>query len=220
MNDALNEAYGVNIALDDSSEKDGVDPYGYTDVDLRMKTAAAIHEFCQTTNEQLDENEGMADRLKALFIGIADRNKDGEISDDESTILEDIFSYAYDFLYANKVSQLDIKKLLEAWDEDVADRVCRFLKTELSVDSLSDINSFAFANYESPAMLDDSSHFKKVKAVRKGKLVLVNKRISGKVKLSAKQRQALDKARLKSHGATATLSRKRSMRVRNRLGMD
>jgi hypothetical protein len=53
--------------------------------------------------------------------------------------------------------------------------------------------------------------YKATKAIRNGHQVVVNKRISGTVKLSAKQRAALSKARMKSHTGSAIRDRKRSL---------
>lgn len=53
--------------------------------------------------------------------------------------------------------------------------------------------------------------YKATKVMRGGKQVVVNKRISGTVKLSAKQRAALHKAQMKSHTGGAIRMRKRSL---------
>lgn len=53
--------------------------------------------------------------------------------------------------------------------------------------------------------------YKAVKAIRNGQQVVVNKRISGTVRLSAKQRAALNKARAKSHTGAALKQRTRSL---------
>ena len=54
--------------------------------------------------------------------------------------------------------------------------------------------------------------YKGVKAMRHGKVVVINKRISGHVRLSAKQKAALKKARRKSHNGLASMSRMNSIR--------
>jgi len=50
-------------------------------------------------------------------------------------------------------------------------------------------------------------------------VVKINKRISGKVRLSAAQKAGLRKARRKANTAAARLHRKKSMRLRARRGM-
>ena len=54
--------------------------------------------------------------------------------------------------------------------------------------------------------------YKAVKAIRNGKVAIVNKRVSGRVKLSAKQRSALKKARTKASSSGAIKRRVRSMK--------
>lgn len=54
--------------------------------------------------------------------------------------------------------------------------------------------------------------YKGVKAMRHGKVVVINKRISGHVRLSAKQKAALKKARRKAHNGLASMSRMKSIR--------
>ena len=57
-----------------------------------------------------------------------------------------------------------------------------------------------------------SIKYKGVKAMRHGKVVVINKRISGKIRLSAKQKAALKKARRKAHNGLASMSRMKSIR--------
>ena len=61
--------------------------------------------------------------------------------------------------------------------------------------------------------------YKKKLVVRNGKKVRINKRVSGTVRLSAKQKVAIKKARLKSHNARAMLKRAKSMRKRKQMGL-
>ncbi|KJV08053.1 hypothetical protein [Methylocucumis oryzae] len=51
---------------------------------LNEETVAAIHTWLET--DDLDDNETFADRLFALFVGIFDINKNGELDENESEI--------------------------------------------------------------------------------------------------------------------------------------
>ena len=82
---------------------------------------------------------------------------------------------------------------------------------------MADIDNFAFALNDSDAMFD--AVYKKKFVVRGGRKTRVNKRISGKVRLSSGQKMAIRKARMKSHTAAAQLHRMKSMRVRRRSGL-
>ena len=53
--------------------------------------------------------------------------------------------------------------------------------------------------------------YKAIRAMRHGKVVVVNKRVGGTIKLSSKQKAALRKARSKAHRGSAMMSRGRSI---------
>ena len=54
--------------------------------------------------------------------------------------------------------------------------------------------------------------YKGIQVMRHGKVVVINKRISGHVRLSAKQKAALGKARRKAHNGLASMSRVKSIK--------
>ena len=53
--------------------------------------------------------------------------------------------------------------------------------------------------------------YKAIRAMRHGKVVVINKRVGGTIKLSSKQKSALRKARSKAHRGSAMMSRGRSI---------
>lgn len=61
--------------------------------------------------------------------------------------------------------------------------------------------------------------YKKKLVVRRGKKVRINKRVSGHVRLSAKQKIAVRKMLRKSHSAVAKIRRSKSVKVRKRAGL-
>ena len=62
--------------------------------------------------------------------------------------------------------------------------------------------------------------YKRKKVVRDGKVQIVRKRVSGKARLSAAENASLRKARRKAHTAAANLKRRKSMRMRERRGLN
>jgi hypothetical protein len=68
-----------------------------------------------------------------------------------------------------------------------------------------------------PATLD--AVYKKKIVIRRGKKVRINKRVSGTVRLTAKQKVAVRKMLRKTHSAVAQMRRSKSMRVRRRAGL-
>ena len=190
----------------------------YVSTDVAMRAAATVQQWAET--DDLEDGETYSDRLYAMFVGIADSNKDGEISDDESDLIMAALNAGYDYLLSNGVSEADASKLLNDWDDDTAERV-RDLLAESLPDGIDaeqeDLDNFVFSAEENEPVLD--AVYKKTFAIRHGKKVRINKRISGTVRLSAKQKVAIKKAQMKSHSASAMMRRMKSMKLRRRAGL-
>ena len=214
-------AAAAPVAVLDGVDDDG--PTGaaaYAQADMRLKAAAALHQWAETTADDLAEGESTADRLLALVVGIADSDKDGEITDDEAELCNVVLEAMWDYLAAKGVSDEDCSALLNDWDASAADRIIDLLISALpSGDeaTAADMDSFAF-DADSDAAVFDAVYRKKI-AVRKGKKVRINKRVSGHVRLSAKQKISIRKMLRKSHNAVATMHRAKSNRVRQKAGL-
>ena len=190
----------------------------YASKDLAVKAVAAIQEWSET--DDLAEGEGYSDRLMAMFIAIADENKDGELTEAEQAVIETALESAYEYLVSKGVSEEDASLLLNDWDEDAADRVRDLVAAELpdSEDAAADdLNNFVFSESDQEPAYD--AVYKKTFAIRHGKKVRINKRISGTVRLSPKQKVAIRRASMKSHSAAAIMRRMKSMRMRRRAGL-
>jgi len=192
--------------------------------DIRVAAAAMVQAWCETTPADLDDGESMADRLLAMMVGIADENKDGEISDDESTVIDIALNAAYDYFVTKGVSEDDASALLNDGDNDAADRICELLKGALpdgEDGSMADVDAFAFDSESQESLMDSvlDAVYKKKIVIRAGKKVRINKRISGTVRLSAAQKVSIRKAGMKSRSASARMHRMKSMRLRSRMGV-
>jgi hypothetical protein len=216
--------------LDNTTDDDvGGDSADYASTDLRVKAAAIVQEWANTDPSDLGEGESMADRLLMLVIGVIDVDKDGEISDDEAQVAAVLLDYVWDYLNAKGVSEEDCDALLNGGDNDVALRVKDLLADSLPSDddaAAEDIDGFAFDDDSQTAIFDSTAGeifydatYRRTTVVRGGKKMKVNKRVSGNVRLSAKQKVAVKKMLRKSHSASATLKRMKSMRKRTQSGM-
>jgi hypothetical protein len=206
------------VTLDAADAAPGGSAGDYAVKDVELKGVTALHQWVET--DDLDENEGIADRLLALFVGIADENKDGDLSEDEQAVAEVAMNAAYDYLVKSGVSEADADALLNDFDNDVGERVRDFLAGVLpdGEDAASEeVDSFVFSDADQQPALDAA--YRKTIAVRHGRKVRINKRISGHVRLSAKQKVAIHKARIKSHSAKAVMRRLKSMNLRRKMGM-
>ena len=82
----LDGASEDDVALDAAAE--------FEAVSARMDAVSAIQQWVEDSD--LDDGEGSADRLLALMIGIADSNKDGELSEDEHAVILEALEAAWD----------------------------------------------------------------------------------------------------------------------------
>ena len=190
----------------------------YTLRDINLSAIAGVQQWAET--DDLDDGESYADRLMAMFVGIADANHDGDVTEDEQGVLEVALNAAWDYLVKAGVTEEDAGALLNDWDDDAADRVRDLVASVLpdGDDAASaEIDSFVFSDDDNAPALD--AVYRKTVAVRNGKKVRINKRISGTVRLSAKQKVAIRKARMKSHSAGAMMRRLKSMRLRRKAGL-
>lgn len=190
----------------------------YATRDIGLAAVNAVREWAET--DDLDTSETAADRLIALFIGIADEDKDGEITPEEQDLLEIALEAAYDYLLNLGVPEDDVSALLNEFEPEVADRVLELVISSLPEGDAADadVDSYVFGEDEDEGAALDAVYKKKL-VVRNGKKVRINKRVSGTVRLSAKQKVAIKKARLKSHNARAMLKRAKSMRKRKQMGL-
>lgn len=200
----------------ESPELAGAD--NYTIADITMSAVSAVQQWAET--DDLDDGESYADRLMALVVGIADANKDGDITEDEQGVLEVALNAAWDYLVKCGATEEDAGALLNDWDDEAADRVRDLVASVLPEgddEASAEIDSFVFSESDQEPALD--AVYKMKMAVRNGKKMRIRKRISGTVRLSAKQKLAIRKARMKSHSAGAMMRRMKSMRLRKKAGL-
>lgn len=191
---------------------------GYELAAIAQQAVSAIQQWAET--DDLDAGETLSNRLMGLFVGIADANKDGELDDDEQEVVEAALSAAWDYLESLGVAEEDISALLNDWDEAAANTVLDLVATGLPEgEDAADqaIAGFAFGDDDQGAVFD-ATYAKRV-VVRGGKKVRINKRISGTVRLSSKQKLAIRKMLNKSHSAKARAKRLRSFKVRKSMGV-
>lgn len=192
----------------------------FTAKNIALTAVAAIQQWAETDASELDSGETMADRLQSLMVGTADANKDGELTDDENAVLEMALNVGWEYLSKMGVTDEDASALLNDWDTDAAERVKELVMASLpegDTAAADDMNSFVFGPGDQEPMLD--SVFKKMAAFVGGVKRFINKRISGTVRLSAKQKVAIRKMQMKSHSAAAQMHRAKSMRARSKAGL-
>ena len=218
LRDAMKRCQDEKVldSADEEPSLSGADEYTIRDISL--SAIAAVQQWAET--DDLDDGESYADRLMALVVGIADANKDGDITEDEQGVLEVALNAAWDYLVKCGATEEDAGALLNDWDDEAADRVRDLVASVLPEgddEASAEIDSFVFSESDQEPALD--AVYKMKMAVRGGKKMRIRKRISGTVRLSAKQKLAIRKARMKSHSAGAMMRRMKSMRMRRKMGI-
>lgn len=220
------EAAFDSVKREEAARKACIDAAGTADAyetrDIQLSAVAAVQQWL--TTDDLDEGENLADRLIALLIGICDADKDGEVSEDEQSVLDIAENAAWDYLAAHGATEADLSAIFNDGDGAAAERVRNLVADELpDGGDDEDLDSYVFTNADQEPLLDSVHNavmdavYKKVFAIRKGKKVRINKRISGTVRLTAKQKVAIRKARMKSHSAAARMRRIKSLRLHRRI---
>lgn len=188
---------------------------------LSVQAAATVQTWAGETD--MDDGEGPADRLIAMLVGIADDNKDGELSEEEQEVVNAAATEAWNYLSAKGAADSDLDLMFNSEDPAEANAAAARVQ-ELIADGLpegdeadDEIDDFAFGQEGTEGVFD--AVYKKRFAIRKGKKTVVRKRIAGTVRLSAKQRLSIRKAGMKSGSARAKFNRMKSMRVRKSRGM-
>lgn len=199
----------------DNVRLDATEPFAdqWIDAHAAELAASAVQQWAET--DELGEGEGYADRLLTLLVGAVDEDIDGDLSEEESDDLLELTNAAADYLASLGVADDDIDALLNDWDNEAGERVQELVVGKLA--DGADAAGFVFGDGSDEAALD--AVYKKTIAVRKGKKVRINKRVSGTVRLSAAQKVAVAKMRRKSNTGIAKLRRKKSVRIRQKLGL-
>lgn len=181
--------------------------------EMRVDAASVVEEWADTAD--LGEGEGFGDRLYALVVGTAS-DGDQDLTDDESEYAADVAELVGDYLEDRGIEAGDIDALLDNFDNDVAARVHDILldKMPQGDEAMLDATD-KFVHGEDDSLLDAT--YRKVVAIRAGKKVRINKRMGGKVRLTAGQKAAVRKMQRKAFSGSAKRKRAKSMRIRMKM---
>ena len=189
---------------------------------LRLDVSGLLAEFAETSEDDLDAGETLMDRFDALMIGLVDSDKNGELDNDELDVLDVAYNIAADLLISRGASDDDVSAMLNEGDETAAENIQELLINtapngeDEELDSIL-ADAFEFDEDSDAAVLDAT--YKRALAIRNGKKTIIRKRISGTVRLSAKQKMAIKKAQRKAHSGAARAKRLKSMKRRQKMGL-
>lgn len=200
----------------------------YAVKNIKLQAVSSLMQWVETEPDDLDEGETLADRLIAMMVGIADANKDGDITEDEQGVIDVAMNAAWNYLTSKGASDEDCAALFNDADPAAAERIRDLLADSLPEGEEADeeIDAIVFTDADQEPLMDSVADavymdavYKKTFAIRNGKKVRINKRVSGTVRLTAKQKVAIRKAQMKSHSAAAQMRRMKSMRIRRKSGL-
>jgi hypothetical protein len=224
--DALRKEKNEEKKVTATATFDGLDYSAESDMSaaeisrLRLEVAAAIAAWSET--DDLDDDETLVDRFDSIMVGIIDTDKNGELDDDELAILDIAYNIAAEILLGKGANEEDINFMLNEGDETAAENVHE-LVVNVGADGedaeLDEINEAAFEfDEDSDAAVLDATYKRKI-AIRNGKKTIIRKRISGRVRLSAKQKMAIKKMQRKAHSGKARMKRLKSLKRRKAMGL-
>lgn len=181
----------------------------------------------------LDEGDYSYNALDEVVVVAADIDGDWELSDGEEEEYGDIWDQIGDALLTLGAEFNDVQALVDGPGkkaDEAAARIGAALSKEMESVEAEDADIIAGFALGEDAILENAAYdealhgvleatYKRKKVVRDGKVKIVRKRVSGKIRLSAAQKAGLRKARRKANTAAAKLHRRKSMKLRERRGL-
>lgn len=196
----------------------------YADSQLRSQAMSAVLGWIEDGNFTYDN-------LDEFVCAVADLDGDFEISEEEGDYYNSVWQQIPNALLTLGAPEDDVEKLVNGESNAAGQRVGEAVKLSLDSEKADDDDLIAGFAYGEDAVLENADDdpegrhmvleaaYKKRKVVRDGKVVVVRKRVSGKIRLSAAQKVGLRKARRKANTGAAKLARRKSMRIRKRRGL-
>ncbi|MFI3273231.1 hypothetical protein [Vibrio sp.] len=185
----------LDAASDDLGEKQ-----------LRANAMAAVLAW-------LEDNDYSYEALDAIVAGLSDLDDDGEITEPEEDLFNDLLVMVADVLATLGGEEANIKSFIDDESEDAGEKLAAYLNKKLEANDKSDDELITEYAVKAQLVLDATQ-----KVVRNGKVKLIKKRTK-KRRMSAKQKAALKKARRKANNSGARRERAKSMKKRQQSNM-
>ena len=180
----------------------------YADSQLRSQAMSAVLGWIEDGNFTYDN-------LDEFVCAVADLDGDFEISEEEDDYYNSVWQQIPNALLTLGAPEDDVDKLVNGESNAAGQRVGEAVKLSLDSEKADDDDLIAGFAYGEDAVLENADDdpegrhmvleaaYKKRKVVRDGKVVVVRKRVSGKIRLSAAQKAGLRKARRKANTGAA-----------------
>jgi len=189
---------------------------------LAEEAVSAFLSLAEIDESDLDEGEGYGDRLLNLLVGMMDADKDGEISEDEATVVDVYRAAIGEYLQEAGCADADIEAMLNDWDNDATERCISGASEALDEGedaSFDSARNFAGSLDCSGSNATMDATYKKVKSFIGGVKKWVKKRVSGTVRISSKMKAHLKRLAAKPKSASTRAKMAKSMKKQFKLGL-
>lgn len=143
-----------------------------------------------------------------------DGDDDAETSEEEDEELNDLLQACADAFVSAGADPANVSSFIEDENDDAGATLGEYLSAKMENVTLPDDE--IISNYASSGDLVLESTFK---VIRNGVITLKKKRIGHKPRLNSLQKASLKKARSRAFTGAAKAARKKSMRIRRRMGL-
>jgi hypothetical protein len=183
----------------------------------------------------IDEGDYSYDALESLVTGDADFDDDGDVDESDEAYYNDLWDSVANTIAYMGVDAETVQDFIDNENNKAGMKIGAYLSDRMDGEETDDdelitrhavgsavmesANLVPFSDYRMDADADEMVLESYKKVVRGGKVTLKKKRIKRPKKMSAKQKQALKKARRKSNKGAAKRKRAKSMRTRKKRGM-
>lgn len=185
----------LDAASDDLGEKQ-----------LRANAMAAVLAW-------LEGNDYSYESLDAIVAGLSDIDDDGEITEPEEDLFNDLLTMVADAFATMGGEDVNIKTFIDDESEEAGEKLAAYLNKKLDANEKSDDELITEYAVKAQLVLDATQ-----KVIRNGKVTLIKKRVK-KRRMTAKQKAALKIARRKANNSGARRKRAKSMKQRQQRNM-
>lgn len=164
----------------------------------------------------VDEGDFSFASLDVLVVGLSDADEDGEITDEEEDVYNDILQETASALVALGGEAKNVEDFINNEDDKAGAKLGSRLASAL--DDIDTDDDEIVSRFATGGAVFECAVFEAVEKVIKGGEVKYVKKRMKKRRMTAKQRAALKKARRKSNTSAARRNRAKSMKVREQRG--
>lgn len=177
--------------------------------DLRGLAASMLSQWLEDGDPEADS----FDALAIIMAGLENVSEDADFTDEQVDEYNDALAALAEAAVSLGADQDDVTEMIDDGDDAAAERVYDALS-----DSDSDMLEEAIAIYTVAGGDDAMMEAVRKKVVRDGKVMIIRKRPRPR-RITSLQKQALKKARRKAHTSVAKMSRRKSMKLRQKRGL-